>query len=54
MEYVGRDKVTTIVKEFDQQVLMSFLVVVSKHLNLGNVENIFPSTSIIDDSYGEL
>jgi hypothetical protein len=54
MEYVGNDKVTTSVEEFDQQVLMSFLVVVSKHLNPRNVENLFPSTSIIDDSYGEL
>jgi hypothetical protein len=34
MEYVGRDLVTTIVEEFDQQVLMPLLVVVSKHLNL--------------------
>jgi hypothetical protein len=50
MEYVGWDKVTKIVEEFDQQVLMPFLVVASKLLNLGNVENFFPSTTIIDDS----
>jgi len=50
MEYVGWDKVTKIVEEFDQQVLMPFLVVASKLLNLGNVEKKFPSTTIIDDS----
>jgi len=49
MEYVDRDKVTTIVEKFDQQVLMPLLVVVSKHLNLRKVENLFPSTTVIDD-----
>jgi hypothetical protein len=50
MEYVGWDKVATIVEEFDQQVLMPFLVVASKHLNPRNVENLLPSIAIIDDS----
>jgi len=49
MEYVGRDKVITIVEKFDQQVLMPLLVVVSKHLNSRKVENLFPSITIIDD-----
>jgi len=49
MEYVGRDKVITIVEKFDQQVLMPLLVVVSKHLNPRKVENLFPSITIIDD-----
>jgi hypothetical protein len=38
MEYVGKDKVTTIVEKYDQQVLMFLLVVVSKHLNPMNVK----------------
>jgi hypothetical protein len=50
MEYVGKDKVATIVEKYDQQVLMFLLVVVSKHLNPRNVENLPPSTTIVDDS----
>jgi hypothetical protein len=49
MEYVGRDKVTTIVEKYDQQTLMFLLVVVSKHLNPRNVKILLPSTTIIDD-----
>jgi hypothetical protein len=50
MEYVGMDKTTTIVEKYDHQVLMSLLVVVSKHLNLGNVENLPPLAAIANDS----
>jgi 50S ribosomal subunit-associated GTPase HflX len=50
MEYVGKGKVATIVEKYDQQVLMFLLVVVSKHLNPRNVENLPPSTTIVDDS----
>jgi hypothetical protein len=50
MEYVSRDKVATIVDKYDQQVLMFFLVMVSKNLNPRNVQNLPPSTTIVDDS----
>lgn len=50
MEYVGIDKIATIVDEYDHQVLMPLLVVVSKHLNLGNVEIFSPSGAIVNDS----
>jgi len=50
MEYVDKDKTTTIVEEYDHQVLMPLLVVVSKHLNLGNVENLPPLATIANDS----
>jgi hypothetical protein len=50
MEYVGKDKTTTIVEEYDHQVLVPLLVVVSKHLNLGNVENLPRLTTIANDS----
>jgi len=52
---VSRDTIATIVKEYDQQVLLPLLVVVSKHLNLGNVKNLPPLIAISDDSLnGEL
>jgi hypothetical protein len=38
------------VEEYDQQVLMPLLVVASKYLNLGNVENLPLLTSIVNDS----
>ncbi len=41
MEYVGKDKTTATVEEYDHQVLMPLLVVISKHLNFGNVETFF-------------
>ncbi len=41
MEYVGRDKTATIVEEYDRQVLMLLLVVVSKHLNFWECRNFF-------------
>jgi len=50
MEYVSMDTTTTIVEEYDHQVLMPLLVVVSKHLNLGNVENLLPLAAIANDS----
>jgi hypothetical protein len=40
------DKNATIVEKYDQQILMPLLVVVFKHLNLGNVENL----TIVDES----
>jgi hypothetical protein len=33
MEYVGRDRGAIVVEEYDQDVLLALLVVVSKHLN---------------------
>ncbi len=39
-------------EEYDQQVLMALLVVASKYLNLGNVENLHLLASIANDSLG--
>jgi hypothetical protein len=46
MEYVSQNKVATIVEKYDQHVLLPFLVVVSKHLNLGCMEGPPPSTPL--------
>ncbi len=50
MEYVSWDRGAIIVEEYDQHVLLPLLVIVSKHLNLGCVEGLPPSTPINDDS----
>jgi hypothetical protein len=49
-ERVSKDKIATIVEKYDHQVLMPLLVMVSKHLNLGNVENLPPLIAITNDS----
>jgi hypothetical protein len=50
MEYVSRNKVATIMEEFDRHVLLPLLVVVSKYLNLGCMEGPLPSIPINDES----
>jgi hypothetical protein len=50
MEYVSQNKATTFVKKYDQHVLLPLLVVVCKHLNLGDVEGPPPLAPINVDS----
>jgi hypothetical protein len=50
MEYISQNKVGTFVEKYDQHVLLPLLVVVSKHLNLGDVKGPPPLAPINDDS----
>jgi hypothetical protein len=52
MEYANKEKTMEVVEEDDPQVLVLLLMKVSKHLNLGIIEDPLPLTSNFDDSYG--
>ncbi len=49
MQYMGRDRTTTIVGKYDQQVLVPILVKVSKYLNHGHEESPPPFAPNNDD-----
>jgi hypothetical protein len=52
MEYANKEKTMEVVEEDDQRVLVILLMKVSKHLDLGLIENLLLLTSNFDDSYG--
>lgn len=52
MEYANKEKTMEVVEEDDQQVLVLLLMKVSKHLDLGLIENPLLLTSNFGDSYG--
>jgi hypothetical protein len=52
MEYANKEKTMEVVEEDDQQVLVLLLMKVSKHLDLGLIENPLLLTPNFGDSYG--